>query len=206
MSLLRKNLPVNAGENKRQRFDPWVRKIPCSRKWQPTSVFLPEKFHGQRSLAGYSPLKEPDMTEHTCAQTQTLKKKHYCVFKNVMSHKCFGDSQKVIALFPFMATFLLNASSFTISPASTIHANLTSVPSTPSELLLTRQPPGIHQCRRTSPILLDWPCQQHSTQQAVCSFRSTPLLFPFKSHSPHPTLLASLSWTPLLFLLLPSDL
>ena len=25
-----------------------------SRKWQPTPVFLPGKFHGQRSLAGYS--------------------------------------------------------------------------------------------------------------------------------------------------------
>jgi len=36
-------------------FDPWVRKIPWRRKWQPTPVFLPEKFHGQRSLAGYSP-------------------------------------------------------------------------------------------------------------------------------------------------------
>ena len=36
-------------------FDPWVGKIPCSRKWQPAPVFLPEKFHGQRSLAGYSP-------------------------------------------------------------------------------------------------------------------------------------------------------
>ena len=27
---------------------------PRWRKWQPTPVFLPEKFHGQRSLAGYS--------------------------------------------------------------------------------------------------------------------------------------------------------
>ena len=46
----------------------WVRKIPCNRKWQPTPVFLPGKFHGQRSLAGYSPWghKELDMTEHTC--------------------------------------------------------------------------------------------------------------------------------------------
>ena len=26
------------------------------RKWQPTPVFLPGKSHGQRSLAGYSPL------------------------------------------------------------------------------------------------------------------------------------------------------
>ena len=39
----------------RRRFDPWVRKIPWSRKWQPTPIFLPGKSHGQRSLAGYSP-------------------------------------------------------------------------------------------------------------------------------------------------------
>ena len=34
---------------------------------QPTSVFLPGKFHGQRSLVGYSPWcpKESDMTDHT---------------------------------------------------------------------------------------------------------------------------------------------
>ena len=30
----------------------WVGKIPRSRKWQPTPVFLSGKFHGQRSLAG----------------------------------------------------------------------------------------------------------------------------------------------------------
>ena len=38
----------------RRRFNPWVRKIPWKRKWQPTPVFLPGQFHGQRSLAGYS--------------------------------------------------------------------------------------------------------------------------------------------------------
>jgi len=36
-------------------FNPWLRKILWSRKWQPTPVFLPGKFHGQMSLAGYSP-------------------------------------------------------------------------------------------------------------------------------------------------------
>ena len=36
-------------------FDPWVRKMPWRRKWQPTPVFLPGKSQGQRSLAGYSP-------------------------------------------------------------------------------------------------------------------------------------------------------
>ena len=36
-----------------------------SRKWQPAPVFLPGKFHGQRSLVGYSPWghKESDLTE-----------------------------------------------------------------------------------------------------------------------------------------------
>ena len=52
---------------KRCRFDPWVRKIPWRRAWQPTPVFLPGESHGQRSLAGYSPwgCKELDMTEAT---------------------------------------------------------------------------------------------------------------------------------------------
>ena len=40
---------------RRCRFNPWVRKIPWRRRWQPTVVFLPGKSHGQRSRAGYSP-------------------------------------------------------------------------------------------------------------------------------------------------------
>ena len=36
-------------------FDPWVRKIPWRREWQPTPVFLLGEFHGQRSLLGYHP-------------------------------------------------------------------------------------------------------------------------------------------------------
>ena len=39
--------------------------IPWKKKWQPTPVFLPEEFYGQRSLVGYSPWgpKESDTTE-----------------------------------------------------------------------------------------------------------------------------------------------
>ena len=46
--------------HRRPRFDPWVRKIPWKKKWQPTPVFLPGESHGQRRLRGYSPwdLKE----------------------------------------------------------------------------------------------------------------------------------------------------
>ena len=54
------NLPVKAGD---------AGSIPGSgrsrrRKWQLTPVFLPGKFHGQRSVAGYSPrgCKELDTT------------------------------------------------------------------------------------------------------------------------------------------------
>ena len=52
---------------RRHRFDPWVRKIPWGRKWQPIPVFLGGKFHGQRSLEGWSPWgrKESDTTKHT---------------------------------------------------------------------------------------------------------------------------------------------
>ena len=31
---------------RRREFNPWVGKIPWTRKYQPTSVFLPSKFHG----------------------------------------------------------------------------------------------------------------------------------------------------------------
>ena len=60
-----KNLPANAGDIKKYEFNPWVRKIPWRRKRQPTPVFLPGKYHGQRSLVGYRPWgrKELDMTE-----------------------------------------------------------------------------------------------------------------------------------------------
>ena len=42
----------------RRGFDPWVRKIPWRRKKQPTPIFLPGEFHGQRSLMSYSPLSD----------------------------------------------------------------------------------------------------------------------------------------------------
>ena len=40
---------------KRHGLDLWFRKIPWRQKWQPTPVFLPAKFHGQRNLKAYNP-------------------------------------------------------------------------------------------------------------------------------------------------------
>ena len=45
----------SACQGRKYRFNPWLRKIPWRRQWQPSPVFLLEKSHGQRSLAGYSP-------------------------------------------------------------------------------------------------------------------------------------------------------
>ena len=53
------------------RLDPRVRKIPWSRKQQPASVFLPGKFHGQSSLAGYSPWRRRVRHDWVSTHTQT---------------------------------------------------------------------------------------------------------------------------------------
>ena len=56
--------------HKRCGFSSWVGKIPWRRTWQPTPVFSPGKFHGQKSLEGYSPwgCKESDTMEHSKGQ------------------------------------------------------------------------------------------------------------------------------------------
>ena len=65
---------------RRCQFDPWVRKKPWSRKWQPIPAFLPGKSHVQRNLAGSSPQghKESDMTERLNNNNFNNKRKN-CV-------------------------------------------------------------------------------------------------------------------------------
>ena len=63
-----KNPPANAGDIRDTGLipvSPEVGKILWRRAWQLTPVFLPGKFHGQRSLASCSPKghTESDMTE-----------------------------------------------------------------------------------------------------------------------------------------------
>ena len=40
---------------RKHRFDLWVAKNPLEKGIASHSVFLPEEFHGQKSLVGYSP-------------------------------------------------------------------------------------------------------------------------------------------------------
>ena len=62
-------------------FDSRVGKIPWRRKWQPTPVFLPGEFYGQRSVASYSPWGHilSDMTERL---TQHCKIYHCFIILN----------------------------------------------------------------------------------------------------------------------------
>ena len=62
-----KDLLASVGDARDMCLIPGSGRFPRRRKWQPTPVFLPGKFHGQRSLAGCSPggCKELDTTEHT---------------------------------------------------------------------------------------------------------------------------------------------
>ena len=65
VALVLKNPPVNAGDVRDEGLIPGLGRFPWRRTWQPTPVFLPGEFHGQRSLVGYSPwgCKESNTTE-----------------------------------------------------------------------------------------------------------------------------------------------
>ena len=86
-------------------FDPWVGKIPWRRKWQCAPVFLSGKFHGQKSLAGYSPRgwNESDMTEHARARTHTHTHTHTHTCWETWVTLSFPSSSSVMSPLLFLA-------------------------------------------------------------------------------------------------------
>ena len=85
---------------RRPGFDPWVRKIPWRREWQPAPVFLPGEFHGQRSLVGYSPwgCKESDMTGRLMLFTFTpfciIVETYHTHIQLLCTQPCFWKTQQ----------------------------------------------------------------------------------------------------------------
>ena len=63
----------SACQSRRHRFNPWVRKIPWKRKWQPTPVFLLGESHGQRRLAGYSWWESQRAGHHWATEQRNLR-------------------------------------------------------------------------------------------------------------------------------------
>ena len=63
-------------KRKRHGFTLRVRKIPWSRKQQPTPILLPGKSHGQRSLAAYSPWGRKELEHSWAHEHKQTKKSH----------------------------------------------------------------------------------------------------------------------------------
>ena len=89
-----KESSCNAG-HKRYKFNPWIRKIPWKKAWQPTPVFLPGESYGQRSwqapvhwvTKGQTCLKllSTHVHTHTCNQ----RKRGGKAFKCEIALSCF---------------------------------------------------------------------------------------------------------------------
>ena len=76
---------IQSLQYRRHRFNPWLRKSPWRRKWQPSPVFLPGKSHGQKSLACYYPWG--------CKQSRTwLSNKQW---QQGLSIVCYNKGQAV---------------------------------------------------------------------------------------------------------------
>ena len=79
MALVVKNLPANAEDARDTGSIPRWGRFPS--EWQPTPVFLPREFHGQRKLANYSSWshKASDSTkqpEHRSTRNKKLHTRH----------------------------------------------------------------------------------------------------------------------------------
>ena len=109
----------SACQRKRCGFDPWVRKIPWRRKWQPIPVFLPGKFDGQRSLAGYSP--QGHKKSNTTAKLNTHMHTHThtrAILADVFIFSSFSRSIPLVGLHYGWALFLLSCSASSHSETS----------------------------------------------------------------------------------------
>ena len=71
------------------RLDPWTRKIPWRREWEPIAIFLPGEFYGQRSSLGYSPrgCKELDMIEQL-THRHTVRIFSLAIIRKFLAYSC----------------------------------------------------------------------------------------------------------------------
>ena len=122
---------------KRHRFNPWVRKIPLSRKWKPTPVFLPGKSQGQRRLAGYSPWGPEESDTIECLSTNTETRGKQKSNSAVISQNPSSSSRDAYSsIFEF---FYRNQVPYPVIPGIPPF----DVTTNQSEESLTRSPPAI---------------------------------------------------------------
>ena len=132
--------------------------IPWRRKWQPAPVFLPGKFHGKRSLAGYSlqGCKELDTTEQLSTPST------HTVYSNIAFSSVSSAAQSCPTLPPHESQ---HARPPCPSPTSGVHSDSTSIESVmPSShlilcrllLLLPPIPPSIRVFSNESTLRMRW--------------------------------------------------
>ena len=96
MSLIGKELACQCRKHKRLGFNPLGQENPWRRVWQPTPVFLPGEFHGERSLVGYN------LWGHKTSDTAfNFSENVLCTF-----HVLFPFCHKHIKGLPLLAVFL----------------------------------------------------------------------------------------------------
>ena len=97
---------------RRPGFCPWIGKIPWKRKWQPTPVFLPGEFHGQRNWwAIVDGVAESDTTEwlvYTHMKTRFFSFAVQIVSALALSHRFIFLLCPVDIIMDFLSTFLLS--------------------------------------------------------------------------------------------------
>ena len=116
--------PCQCRRPKRHWFDPWVGKITCRKKWQPTPVSLPGEFPWTEEPGGLqSRFSEPDktgMTEHACIPA--AKRKIKWKEKVVESKMSLGEG--VAECTPSVVWWVGRLNALLFSPASIMHFQL----------------------------------------------------------------------------------
>ena len=83
---------------KRCGFDPRVKKIPWSRKWQPAPLCLPRQFHGQRSPMSYSPRGQKRVGHSELLSVHTHTDTHTHTHTHLVKTGCFSEQHVTLAL------------------------------------------------------------------------------------------------------------
>ena len=83
-------------------FNPWVRKIPWKRKWQPTPVFLPRKSCGQKDLGGLQSFR----LQKSTAQQLNNNNNSYVLVKNKRRKNVHRNAKRKVIKFQFQKHYL----------------------------------------------------------------------------------------------------
>ena len=94
---------------RRHKFHPLVGEIHWRRNWQPTPVFLPGKFHGQRSLGGYRPWSHERQTwlrDWTCMHALSSLPFSTCLIHSRLCLNSFSTYHLILTTILFIIVAL----------------------------------------------------------------------------------------------------